>query len=230
MLKELEYRNFILSLYHAEPVSGFQHLHGVKAGKMVHVGTVDAPVTRADVKSISLELKKALGTGKANRAEVDILYWDIDFEMNEIGLGSAEMGGIKIHPFKIPREVMEQKAVDQGDIKFFELAALGVKTDFKDRKVNVKLTDFMMSTEEVPEDVKKAVTHWSQWIDYWAVDWDYKDDTFHNQDQHYRTKKEPKLALETEHTYEKKGTYNLMIKVIDIFGNDTTKLMQVELW
>ena len=28
-------------------------------------------------------------------------------------------------------------------------------------------------------------------IDYWAVDWDFKDDTFHNQWQSYRTRKDP---------------------------------------
>ena len=34
-------------------------------------------------------------------------------------------------------------------------------------------------------------------IDYWAVDWDYKNDTFHNQWQSYRTRKEPnRLELE----------------------------------
>ncbi len=35
-------------------------------------------------------------------------------------------------------------------------------------------------------------------MDYWAVDWDYKDDTFHNQWQTYRTRKNPKMELETK--------------------------------
>src|SRR5438094_899447 len=44
-VREAAYRKFILELYHATPVSGHIWLHGVKAGRMVHVGAVDAPVT-----------------------------------------------------------------------------------------------------------------------------------------------------------------------------------------
>src|SRR5207302_9567374 len=46
-----------------------------------------------------------------------------------------------------------------------------------------------------------SIKHWSQMVDYWAVDWDFKDDTFHNQWQSYRTRKNPKLELSTKHEY-----------------------------
>ncbi len=32
-----------------------------------------------------------------------------------------------------------------------------------------------------------------------------------------------------EHTYEKPGRYKIAVKVIDIFGNDTTKVVEVRL-
>ncbi|HYU44749.1 MAG TPA: site-specific DNA-methyltransferase, partial [Terriglobales bacterium] len=54
--REAAYRKFILELYHATPVSGHVWLHGVKAGRMVHVAAVDAPVTRADVNAIAAEV------------------------------------------------------------------------------------------------------------------------------------------------------------------------------
>ncbi len=63
---------------------------------------------------------------------------------------------------------------------------------------------------------------------YWAVDWDYRDDAFHNQWQTYRTKKEPKIILRAFHEYDEPGTYTIVIKVIDILGNDTTKAVTVE--
>ncbi|NUM76780.1 hypothetical protein HUU40_20655, partial [candidate division KSB1 bacterium] len=65
--------------------------------------------------------------------------------------------------------------------------------------------------------------HWSQWIDYWAVDWNYQGDTFHNEWQTFRTRKGNDFVLETSRVYDKPGTYNVVIKVIDILGNDTTK-------
>ncbi|MFZ3376474.1 MAG: PKD domain-containing protein, partial [Chthoniobacterales bacterium] len=71
------------------------------------------------------------------------------------------------------------------------------------------------------------VKHWSQWIDYWAVDWDNKGDTFHNEWQTYRTRKDSTLSLETTHTYADAGEYTVVVKVIDILGNDTTKTVKV---
>jgi adenine-specific DNA-methyltransferase len=123
---------------------------------------------------------------------------------------------------------MDKRAVEQGEIKFFELAALAVKPSTKGREVELKLTDFVIPPDDVPEEVRTAVKHWSQWIDYWAVDWDHKTDTFHNEWQTFRTRKESKLSLETTHTYPEPGEYRIVVKVIDILGNDTTKTVKVK--
>jgi hypothetical protein len=219
-----------LELYHAQPVAGYVWLHGNKSGRMVHVGSVDAPVTRADVTGIATEFRKAMGSGKnaPSRSGVDVLGWDFAFELNETARQAAELAGINLRLIRIPRELLEKKAVEQGDIKFFELAALSVAVKKKARTVTLDLTDFIIPLDDVPEDVQKAVTHWQQWIDYWAVDWNNSDDTFHNEWQSYRTRQDKDLALQTAHTYDEPGKYRVVVKVIDILGNDTTKLLEVE--
>ncbi len=224
------YRRFVLDLYHAQPVAGYVWLHGNKAGRMVHVGGVDAPVTRADITGIVTEFRKAVGSGKdaPKRSGVDVLGWDFAFELNETARQEAELAGINLRLIRIPREVLEKKAVEQGDIKFFELAALSVSIKRKARAVTLQLTDFIIPLDDVPEEVQKAVTHWEQWIDYWAVDWNNSDDTFHNEWQSYRTRKDTALARETAHSYAEPGRYRVVVKVIDILGNDSTKLLQVE--
>lgn len=50
------YLDTILAFYRAEPVEGFQHLHGRKAGRMVHVGATDAPVTIDEAEEVMDEL------------------------------------------------------------------------------------------------------------------------------------------------------------------------------
>jgi adenine-specific DNA-methyltransferase len=224
------YRRFVLDLYHAQPVAGYVWLHGNRAGRMVHVGGVDAPVTRADITGIVTEFRKAVGSGKdaPKRSGVDVLGWDFAFELNETARQEAELAGINLRLIRIPREVLEKKAVEQGDIKFFELAALSVSVKKKGRAVTLELTDFIIPLDDVPEEVQKAVTHWEQWIDYWAVDWNNSDHTFHNEWQSYRTRKDAALARETVHSYAEPGRYRVVVKVIDILGNDTTKLLQVE--
>jgi adenine-specific DNA-methyltransferase len=42
-LREAAYRKFILDLYHATPINGHVWLHGLKSGRLVHVGAVDGP-------------------------------------------------------------------------------------------------------------------------------------------------------------------------------------------
>ncbi len=70
----------------------------------------------------------------------------------------------------------------------------------------------------------------SDLIDYWSVDFDFSDEVFHNQWQTYRTRENPALATQSDwHEYSEPGRYALVVKIIDIFGNDTTKLAEVRI-
>jgi DNA modification methylase len=226
--REAAYRKFILDLYHANPTTGLTWLHGAKAGRMVHVGAVDAPVTIADVKSIAREVWKTGGNGGARRAAADILGWEFAFELNETARQVAAESRVDVSFKKIPREVLDKRAVEQGDVKFFELGALSVEPKQKGRELTLKLTDFVIPVDDIPEDARHAIKHWSQMIDYWAVDWDFKNDTFHNQWQSYRTRKDTKIELSAKSEYAGGGTYKVVVKVIDILGNDTTKTLEVK--
>ena len=227
---QLRYRNFILDLYHATPVDGYTWIHGIKGGRLVHVGSVDAPIALGEVRAIVGEFWKVRGKDAGEHSNgIDILGWDFAFDLNETAKQMAAEANIRLAFKKIPREVLEKKAVEQGDIVFYELAALDVEVKPGKKAVSVELQNFFVPPDDVPEDVRKAITHWSQWIDYWAVDWDYRDDTFHNQWQTYRTKKEPKIVLRAFSDYEEPGSYTIVIKVIDILGNDTTKAVTVEI-
>ena len=43
--------------------------------------------------------------------------------------------------------------------------------------------------------------------------------------QQYRTEEDPELNLKISHDYEEPGTFSVLVKVVDIFGNDTNKLV-----
>jgi adenine-specific DNA-methyltransferase len=224
------YRRFILDLYKATPITGYTWLHGLKTGRMVHVGAVDSPVSPGDLSQLAAEFKKAIGTGKdaPKTNGVDVLGWDFAFELNEVAKQQVAQANIDVRFLRIPRDVMDKRGVEQGDVRFFELAALSVDVKHHGLQVEVTLTDFIIPPDDVPEDVQRAITHWEQWIDYWAVDWDYKGDTFHNQWQDYRTRKKRELQKSTNHTYDEPGEYTVVVKVIDILGNDTTKTIRVK--
>jgi hypothetical protein len=224
LIQEKSYRNLILNLYNADQIDGYTWLHGVKRGRMVHIGSVDAPVAFSDLSAIIQELWK-----KGGNNGLDILGWEFAFELNETAKQLAASNKVDLKFKQIPREILDKRAVEQGDISFFELAALSVnaKVTKKTQRLTLTLNNFIILPDDVPKDVMQAITHWSQWIDYWAVDFNYHDDTFHNQWQSYRTKKTPDLELTVAHYYPKKGNYTVLVKVIDILGNHTTKLLDI---
>ena len=237
--KQLAYRRFMLALYGAQPIEGYNWLHGVRDGRLVHIGGVDAPIAVGDVRAIVKEFWKASGKAGAASNGIDILGWDFAFEVNEVDKQIAAENGVHIRFKLIPREVLEKRAVEQGDITFFELGALSVKVSQRasegisaeerpnGRYATITLTDFLAPYNDVPDEIIAKITRWSQWIDYWAVDWNYQGDAFHNMAQTYRTRKDPQLQLSLSHTYDQPGAYTVVIKVIDILGNDTTKTVTI---
>ncbi|MER9124265.1 site-specific DNA-methyltransferase [Mesorhizobium sp. M0959] len=110
---------------------------------------------------------------------------------------------------------------------------------------------------KIAKDKKGVVTRevltkaWADWVDYWAVDFDFENRKeivriteasgseretwtggyiFENEWQSFRTRQDRTLELTSAaHEYQKKGRYKIAVKVIDIFGNDTTKVVEVSL-
>ncbi len=221
------YVKFILDLYHAQPLPGI-HIHGRKGGALVHVGAVDAPVT---ISEINTALAEAAGLGQK---ELHILGWEWEMGLHDPLVQQArQTQGIRLRLLNIPREVMERQAVDRGDVRFFDLAHLEAELfSAKDakRKVKVRLANFVIpDTDLIPEEVRSKIRNWSDYIDYWAVDFDFQHDTFMNQWQAYRTRQNRKLQLESaEHEYASRGEHEVLVKVVDIFGNDTSQLLTWE--
>ncbi len=91
---------------------------------------------------------------------------------------------------------------------------------------------------------------WHDWIDYWAVDFDFErkpeiirvrnEETgevkeepsgnfvFENEWQSFRTKKNRVLDLTSVLHECPPGRRKIAVKVVDIFGNDTMKIIEVK--
>ena len=220
-----EYLAFILKLYRSQPVAGLSQIHGKKGKAMVHIGAVDAPVTIGEIDAAVNEC------AKLKQSELHVLGWEWEMGLYDLMVEASKKKGVKLLLLQIPREVMEQQAAAKGDVHFFELAYL--EAEIKQTKkltAQVALKDFVIpNTELIPEDVRSKVKKWSDYIDYWAVDWDFQSDTFMQGWVAYRTRKERKLPhMSDSHTYEKPGKRRILVKVIDIFGNDTSQAFDVE--
>ena len=91
--------------------------------------------------------------------------------------------------------------------------------------------------------------HWTDWIDYWSVDFDFEskheiirvqdpdtgeweeqwtgDYVFENEWQSFRTKKDRSLELTSVAHECEPGPRKIAVKVVDIFGNDTMTIVEV---
>ena len=221
----LEYLVFVLKLYGAEAISGSASLHGRKGNAFVHVGSVSSPVTINEIELAVNECKKLKG------AEVHILGWEWEMGLHDPITGRAKQMGVKLVLRQIPREIMEAEAARKGQVKFFELAYLEADVSLTKKKGEYicSLTDFSTpNLDLIPEEVRAKITKWSDYVDYWAVDWNYQNDTFNHGFVTYRTKQDRSLELKSDpHDFDLAGKYQVMIKVIDIFGNDTSKIIDV---
>lgn len=222
--QQREYLRFILELHSAEPLSGYHLLHGRKGPRVVYVGAIDSPVTADEIRAVLEECK-------ANHlTQVEVLGWDFEFGVHEPMKEEAAALGIGLFLKTIPREVMEAQAAEKQDIDFYELNYLVTTLHKVKRTVRIELKDFNIPNQDMIEpEVREKIKTWTDYIDYWAIDWDFKEDIFRNCWQEFRTRKKRTLAIQSpEHEYSKLGRYKVLVKVIDIFGNDTTKLLEVE--
>jgi DNA modification methylase len=286
--KEKEYINLILSAYKAESVESFNTFVGKKRDRLVAIGSVDLPITSGLIQDIVKECKEK-GITKA-----DVLGFD--YEMG-LDFENTKQQGLDIQFKKIPREVFDKKAVEKGQVKFYDVAYLEAKPIVKGRgdkkTISIELVDFSVFynqenigeteeklrpggskvvvengqiiklTKEKGSDIiqKEQLTkQWTDWVDYWSVDFDFESRkeiirvtkgaignesksvssitgeyeefwtgcyVFENEWQSFRTKKDKKLELISSEKEIGAGKRKIAVKVVDIFGNDTTKVIEV---
>ncbi len=274
--KEKEFISLILSAYKAEPVDSFNMFVGKKRDRLVAVGSIDTPVTNDFLESVIAECKEK-GVTKA-----DILGFDYEMGLN---FDEAKKQGLNVQFRVIPREVFDKKAVEKGQVRFYDVAYIEVKSIIRGRanakEIAIELTDFSVfynqdNTGEVEEKLRAGgnkiviengqvikiskdkqtnaierevlTKKWTDWIDYWSVDFDYESKKeivrvvdkngeekeqwtgnyiFENEWQSFRTKKDRMLELTSAFKVTGKGKMQVAIKVIDIFGNDTTKVIEI---
>jgi len=239
--KEEEYLSFMLKLYQARPLNGFRYLHGTKGDRIVHVGPLNAPVTMEEVEKVVVECRN----NKFNKA--DVLGWEWSYEVNELGKEMAKKNGVDLkliqipsvneiksalvgfdlQLLKIPDQMVEKELAKY--VKFPEVAYLELDTKIEGKELILEITDFQLPPTAELAEIASKVNDSRELIDYWAIDWDYRGDTFHNQWQSFRVKKNPKVEYGAKHRYEYSGEYQVMVKVVDVFGNDTNKILKARI-
>ena len=243
--KEKDFIALILKAYKAESLENFRCFHGKKAGRLVSVGPINLPVTRLFVEEVILECReKRISRVDILAFEFEMgLFPNIQEEAKAKGIDLA----LKYIPREVfDKRAVEKNQVVFHDVSYIEVRphvhknAIAVElTDFsvyysqdtvnnaaasldngKNRIVveNGKIVKVMKDKDGIC--TKEALTKtWTDWIDYWSVDFDFEhkreivrvkneatgepeevwtgDFIFENEWQSFRTKKDRSIELKT---------------------------------
>jgi len=207
--KEREFRDLILRAYKATPFGGNEggqaqdgFFHGARNGRLVVIGPINLPVGRLFVEEVILESRKR------GVSCVDILAFEFEMGLFPAVLEEARGKGIDLAPKQIPPEVFDKRAVERGQVVFFDISFVGAMPRYEKRNksaVQIELTDFSVyytqgaaeaaiaAMKEGKSEVlcdqghlykvskgkdgivkkERLTKHWTDWVDYWAVDFDY---------------------------------------------------------
>jgi DNA modification methylase len=272
--REAAFTNLILHAYRAEETTGFKTFQGKKAGRLVAVGPINLPVTRLFVEEVINECRqKHLTRVDILAFEFEMgLFPNVQEEAKTKGIDLA----MKYIPRDVfDKRAIEKNQVVFHDVSFIEVKPIvkGNKlsvelTDFSvfysqdsvdnaaaalgngKNKIVVEKGQIIKVTKDKDGIVSREVLtkNWTDWIDYWSVDFDFEskkeimrmqrdngsieelwsgDYVFENEWQSFRTKKNRKLELVSVVRECPKGRRKVAVKVVDIFGNDTMKIIDV---
>lgn len=280
--QEAAYLSLILEAYRAQPVEQSPPFHGVKDGAFVVVGPLDAPVTEFSVAE-AVDAARRMGAGRIDMLGFEFEMGLAPRAVDEARAKGVAVALRYIPKDVFDRRAVDKGQVSFHDLAYVEAKAevadkmarrvavhlcnfsVAYRQDGLDNlidgmrpgtKVTVENGQVVKISKARDGTVTRDVLtkEWTDWIDYWAVDFDYasRPETiyetvtqgdgstkhvpqwtgrfiFENEWQSFRTRRNRALELTSAaHDYATPGRKQIAIKVIDIFGNDTTKVIGVD--
>lgn len=283
--KEKNFISLILKAYKAEPVAGFKIFHGKKSARLVVIGPINLPVTRNFVHEVLKEcIDKFITKVDILGFEFEMgLFPAIKDEAKEKGVDLT----LKYIPRDVfDKRAVEKNQIVFYDVSYIEvkphIKSKSAAVELADFSVFYNQDTVANAVNEIKNGGNKIVVengkiikvtkdkngivnsetltkNWTDWIDYWSVDFNYEskkeiirrsvipakaetqnrkqveeiwtgDYIFENEWQSFRTKKNRNIELKTiYHEYASKGKYKIAVKVVDIFGNDTMKVIEISI-
>ena len=271
-----KFLELVMSAYGGQKSEQLPGFDGVKGNASVLIGPLDAPVTEESVRRAIDTAKKAgitrvdiLGfefemgikpvmqdTAKDEGVTLTLRYIPNDvFDKRAIAKGQVKFYDVGYLEFK-PKQAKDGSVtveLEEFSVFYSQEDADAAASGLRNGATRVVVDGGQVV--RVAKDKKGVITKeiltksWTDWIDYWAVDFDFEsqkeivrvvtDDgekdvwtgryIFENQWQDFRTKDSRELTkVSDKHTYDTPGEYKIAVKVVDVFGNDTTKVVKLK--
>ena len=275
--KTREYCKLILDAYRAEVLANDEDFQGKKNGRMVAIGPINMPVSRPFLEELIVRCRsRRVSRLDILAFEFEMgLFPTIQEEASSKGI---DLGLKHIPREVFDKRAVERNQVVFHNVSHLsaEIKVRGknparVSVTLTDFSVYYNQDSVRMAETTVRNGQSKIVVergkvirvdkdkegfhkqtvlteHWHDWIDYWAVDYNFEsrreivritdsatgeerkwtgDYVFENEWQSFRTRNNRKLELESAAKEMPHGQYKIAVKVVDIFGNDIMKILEV---
>jgi hypothetical protein len=160
----------------------------------------------------------------------DLYVWKNKYAKSPNSFKVMKINAIENRPFVSKEFLIDNKNEDQT-VKISENPSFIVNLKINGNNCVVELVNYTVPfINVISEEIKKMIISFSDWIDYWAVDFDNQNNIFEIKWTSYRTPKKRKLELSSSpYIYDKSGSYTVLVKVIDIFGIETIQNYNLEI-
>ena len=272
----LKFVDLVMGAYGGQKSEQLPGFDGVKGNASVLLGPLDAPITEESVRRAIDTAKRAgitrvdiLGfefemgikpvmqdTAKDEGVTLTLRYIPNDvFDKRAIAKGQVKFYDVGYLEFKPKQAKDGSVTVELEEFSVFYSQEDADATASGLRNGAARMVVDGGQVVRVAKDKKGVITKeiltksWTDWIDYWAVDFDFESQReivrvvsdegekdvwtgryiFENQWQDFRTKESRELTKASDkHTYDTPGEYKIAVKVVDVFGNDTTKVVKLK--
>ena len=200
--KEREFRDLILRAYKAQPLEGESFFHGKNGGRLVVVGPINLPVGRLFVEEVITECRKrgasridvlafefemglfpaVLEEARSKGIELAPKYIPADvFDKRAVDKGQVVFHDVSFVE-ATPRYEKKNKLAVSIELTDFSVyytqgaaqAAIAAMKDGKNGVICDRGQLYKVSKSKDGVVTKEKLTkHWTDWVDYWAVDFDY---------------------------------------------------------
>ena len=132
---------------------------------------------------------------------------------------------------EIPLDFIKKETTDSNSLKMMDSPSFNIEVTKKENEIRIELNQYYNpNLNLLIKKLKDNLINWQDWIDYWAIDFNFQGNLFRSSWISYRTPKKRELTLNSDsYKYKKPGNYQISIKVIDIFEFVTVQNYNIEI-
>ena len=131
----------------------------------------------------------------------------------------------------IPQDFLRKNFQNSNEYNNLEKPEFITSIKIQNNEVIFELKNYIIPYSDlIAENVKTQVQNWTDWIDFWSIDFDYKPEIFNNMWISFRTPKKRDLKLiSSPFSYKNLKVYTVSVKIIDIMGTETIQNYDVSI-